>query len=254
MELSVVITSLPTALPESLRQLTTLGFRHVDLIGKVNRPDAERDALAESGLMVDCVALGRDLPTGCSLDAKDSATRRQAVEEVEKQISEAAQLGARVAYVVPGKDPASLPAFAEACRVLATSARRRMIQLCVEHFPTSALPTASGTLDWFTSNGLDDMHLLLDLGHCLISREEPSHVVAQAGNRLGYVHLDDNDGVGDLHWPLLTGVLTTAMLQGFLQQLRETKYRGGIALELNAKLHDPPKNLLASKDVVARIW
>ena len=172
-ELSILITSLPTPAEISLHELARQGFRHVDLIGKSQRPEAEREALADSGLIVDCVALGRDLPDGCTLDAGDVALRRRAVEEMNRQIAEAALVGARVAYVVPCKDTSSLPAFADACQVLAQSARRRMMQLCVEHFPYSALPTASGTLDWLESAGLEDMSLLLDLGHCLISREEP---------------------------------------------------------------------------------
>jgi len=54
-------------------------------------------------------------------------------------------------------------------------------QLCVEHFPGSALPTAARTLDWLRANELDQLSLLLDLGHSLISRENPCVVVDQAG-------------------------------------------------------------------------
>ena len=30
---------------------------------------------------------------------------------------------------------------------------------------------------------------------------------------LGYVHLDDNDGINDLHWSLLEGVMTDESLR-----------------------------------------
>jgi sugar phosphate isomerase/epimerase len=250
MYLSVLITSLPTPFDVSLREIAHHGFRHVDLIGVAQRSDADREALADSGLIVDCVALGRGLPEGCTLDATDVSLRRRAVEEVKQQIAEAAQLGARVAYVVPGKEPASLPAFSDACRVLAGCAQGRMMQLCVEHFPGSALPTATGTLAWLDETGLDELTLLLDLGHCLISREDPCDIVTRARNRLGYVQLDDNDGVNDVHWPLLSGVLTEEMLRDFLRRLRDTKYRGGIALELSAKLDDPLRNLMEGKRIV----
>jgi sugar phosphate isomerase/epimerase len=250
MDLSVLITSLPTPFDESLRDLARLGFQHVDLIGVTQRSEADREALANSGLIVDCVALGRGLPEGCALDAADVVVRRRAVEEVKRQIAEAAQLGARVAYVVACKEAASLPAFADACQVLAGYARGRMMQLCVEHFPGSALPAAARTLDWLNAAGLDEMNLLLDLGHCLISREDPCVVVDQANRRLGYVHLDDNDGVNDVHWPLLSGVLTEGGLRDFLRVLRDTKYRGGVALEFKSKLDDPMQNVIEGKRIV----
>jgi sugar phosphate isomerase/epimerase len=251
-ELSVLVTSLPTAPEIALAELARLGFRHVDLVGKAHRLESERQALADSGLIVDCVALGRDLPEGCKLDASDITMRRRGVDEVQQQIAEAAQIGARVGYLVPCKDSADLAAFADSCRNLAEFARARMVQLCVEHFPGSALPTAAAALQWLNDAGLENVKLVLDLGHCLISREDPSAVVAQAGPRLGYVQLDDNDGVNDVHWPLLTGALTEAILASLLHRLRG--FHGGIALELNGKLADPVANLLSSKRIVEAMW
>ena len=254
MDLSVLISSLPTTFTISLQELGRQSFRRVDLIGAAQRSDADREALADSGLIVDCVALGRNLPEGSALDASDVAKRRIAVTEVQRQIVDAAQLGARVAYVVPGKEANSLPAFTDACRVLAAYARGRMMQLCVEHFPGSALPTATGTLDWLHANDLEQLNLLLDLGHCLISHEDPCGVVDQAGDRLGYVQLDDNDGINDVHWSLLSGVLTEAVLHDFLRRLHDTKYRAGVALELNAKLDEPLRNVVESKRIVDGMW
>ena len=59
------------------------------------------------------------------------------------------------------------------------------------------MPTAAATLAWLSKVDHDNLFLLLDLGHCLISDEDPTQVIAQAGRRLGYVHLDDNDGAGE---------------------------------------------------------
>lgn len=253
-ELSVLITSLPFAAEISLAELARQGFRHVDLVGKVERPEAEREALADSGLIVDCVALGRELPDGCTLDASDVAKRRQAVEVVQRQIVEAAQLGARVAYVVPCKDAAGLPAFADSCQALTAFARSRMMTMCVEHFPGSALPTARETLNWLETSGLENMKLVLDLGHCLISHEGPAEIATKAGARLGYVQLDDNDGVNDVHWPLLRGTLNEAVLRDLLHRLRALNYRGGVALELNGALEEPLRNVVNGKRIVEEIW
>src|SRR5205085_4210790 len=124
--------------------------------------------------------------------------------------ADAAQLGATHAYLVPGFDDSrgGLARFAEGCALLADHAAAQMIRLCVEAFPGRALPGVATTLDWLKQVGHPNLALLLDVGHCLISREEPSRAVAQAGAFIGYVHFDDNDGVNDVHWPLLTGRLT----------------------------------------------
>jgi sugar phosphate isomerase/epimerase len=253
-ELSVLITSLPGAAEIAIAEIARLGFQHIDLVGKAKRPEPERQALADTGLIVDCVALGRDLPEACTLDAADLDHRRRAVDEVKLQIAEAAQIGARIGYVVPCKQSEALPAFADSCQTLAVFAHGRKLQLCVEHFPGSALPTAASTLDWLQGSGLENIKLVLDLGHCLISREDPSALVEQAGARLGSVQLDDNDGANDVHWPLLSGALKEDVLRGLLHRLREQDIHGGIALELNGKLNEPLGNLVTSRQVVELLW
>ena len=97
------------------------------------------------------------------------------------------------------------------------------------------------------------LFLLLDVGHCLISGEDAGAVVRKAGARLGYVHLDDNDGQGDVHWPLLTGRLTRRDLEELVLALRESDYRSGLALELNPAHGDPVNGLRVSKDLFASL-
>src|SRR4051794_3127702 len=104
MHLAAFLTSLPLAFAPALRQLARLGFTHADLVALAERAPADREALAESGLIVSCAALGRALPEGCTLDAPDLAARQQAVALVKSQITDAAQLGATWAYLVPGME------------------------------------------------------------------------------------------------------------------------------------------------------
>ncbi len=148
--------------------------------------------------------------------------------------------GRRAAYLVPPMktEPAALAYFAEACGLLAEFAARRMVRLCVEPVPGRAI-ARDRMLDWLDQFGDDGPSLLLDVGHCLISGEEAAAVVRRAEARLGYVHLDDNDGSGDLHWPLLTGRLTEAHLADLAAALRSVDYRGVLSLELNGQSADP---------------
>jgi sugar phosphate isomerase/epimerase len=143
-----------------------------------------------------------------------------------------------------------LARFAEACHLLADFAAERRVRLCLEHIPGRALSSAAATLAWLEEVHHDNLYLLLDVGHCLITAEEPADVVRCAGPRLGYVHLDDNDGVSDLHWPLLTGRLTASTLEQVLGALRDMKYSGALTLELAAGNPEPIEGLRRSKQVL----
>jgi sugar phosphate isomerase/epimerase len=247
--LSAFLTSLPLPFAGAVATAARLGFTHVDVVASPERSPADREALADAGVVVCCAALGRDLPAGAALDAADVGLRRRALDVVRAQIIDAAQLGATVAYLVPPVETERLALFAEACDLLAEAAAGRLVRLCVEHVPGRALARAADTLAWLETTH-PALGLLLDVGHCLISSEDAAAVVFGAEGRLGHVHLDDNDGVGDLHWPLLTGRLTTAHLASLAAALREVGYRGGVALELSPSNVDPVAALADSR----RTW
>jgi sugar phosphate isomerase/epimerase len=241
-----MLTSLPLSFEESVRAAAALGFTHVDVVALTERPAEHLEALADSGLLVSCAALGRGLPEGHTLDATSVEVRRAALDAVKRQVADAARLGATHGYVVPGTDGSAdgLVRFADACRLLAAFAGQRMVRMCVEHVPGRALPTAAGTLAWLKELAVDNLALLLDVGHCLITQEDPATVIARAGSRLGYIHFDDNDGVGDLHWPLLEGRLRQEMLAEVIAALRAAHYQAALALELNPN-HGVPAEALA---------
>jgi sugar phosphate isomerase/epimerase len=253
--ISAMLTSLPLPFEEGVRAAANLGFTHVDVVALTERPAEHKEALADSGLLVSCAALGRGLPEGHTLDAASVEMRRATLEALKRQVADAAQLGATHGYVVPGPDASAdgLARFADACRLLAEFAGQRMVRLCVEHVPGRALPTAAATLTWLEEVADDNLALLLDVGHCLITREDPAAVIARAGGRLGYVHFDDNDGVGDLHWPLLEGRLTETMLAEVLASLQAANYRAALALELNPNHSGPAEALAQGKALLARI-
>jgi sugar phosphate isomerase/epimerase len=254
--LAAFLTSQPLDFPAAVAEAAALGFTHVDVVALIDRPPAHLEALADAGALVGCAALGRDLPPGCTLDAPDVELRRNALQLVRRQVSDAARLGATHAYLVPGTErtPEALAYFAESCALLADHAAGCMVRLCVEHVPGRALPDAAAALDWLQDINHANLGLLLDVGHCLISGEDPAEVVRRAGPLLGHVHLDDNDGVGDLHWPLLTGRLTEKHLADVANALREIGYRGGLALELNPRNDDPAGALREGRAVVGRFF
>jgi D-psicose/D-tagatose/L-ribulose 3-epimerase len=252
---AALLTSLPLPFGPAARLAADLGFRLADVVALAERPASHLEALADAGLVVSCVALGRGLPAGCALDAADVGLRREAVGHVKRQITDAARLGATHGYLVPGVDagPEALRRFADSCAHLAEHAAARMVRLCVEAVPGRALPTAAAALAWLDDAGLDRLALLLDVGHALISGEDAAAVVRRAGERLGYVHVDDNDGVSDLHWPLLTGRLTRAHLRALLAALREVGYRAPLSLELSPDAAEPAAALRRGRELLEEV-
>ncbi len=241
MHLSVLLSSLPVPFTTALQHARQLGFRHVDVVAEAARPADQLDALADSGLLVWSAAIGKGLPPDWALDAPGLVTRRDTLEAMQQQVEDAALLGARQCYVVAGRDgsPQGLARYRDAVCLLADHAGRRMMPLCVEPIPGRALPSSAAALAWLERVNHDNLLLLLDVGHCLISEEEPAQAALLAGARLGHVHLDDNDSVDDLHWPLLTGRLTQEMLEALLTMLELGDYQGAVTLELNPTLADP---------------
>ncbi len=106
---------------------------------------------------------------------------------------------------------------------------------------------------WLRGIGHPNLKMLLDVGHCLISGEDPFATVMTCGDQVGYVHFDDNDGQGDLHWPLLTGKLTEETLGQMIGALFTEEYKGGTSLELNPTNVDPERGLSEGKALLERL-
>jgi sugar phosphate isomerase/epimerase len=254
--LAVLLDGPPADFAAEVRLAASLGFAHVDVVALEERPTADLEALADGDVMVRCAAVGRGLPDFCAPDVADVGLRRDALEQMRRQVADAARLGATHAYVVSGADDsaAGLTRFAETCSLLADYAAGRMVRLCVEPVPGRALPSAAAVLAWLAKTGHNNLALLLDVGHCPLSGEEAAAVARAAAPRLGYVHLDDNDGVSDLHWPLLTGRLTETHLTALEAALRETAFTGGISLELKTSAAERAPALRASKEIAERLF
>jgi len=118
-------------------------------------------------------------------------------------------------------------------------------QECANHGVVIALEPCPGTLIADSRDGLllveqiglDNVKVLLDTGHAMMSfhsswRENGPHPVDsvyELKEHLVYVHLDDNNGVEDEHLVPGTGVID---FEAVLDALRDIKYRGYLSLEL----------------------
>ncbi len=252
MILSCCTWALTTAEDEILSALGAEGLHWIDVRPFAHAGAQGRNAIHDAGLSVSCVAASIAVPDGITLDSGDASVSAAAIEHVTGGLDHAAHLQARTAYLVPDTDTSAtaLTRFARALEELAEEAAQRNMRLCIEHAPGRALPTAAGTLQFVRDIAHPNLYLLLDIGHLLITSEDPGGVIASAADRLGYVHLDDNDGEGDLHLSLLDGVMTQDFLDATFAALAGIGYDSALSLELNPELPDPLDAIRRSRRII----
>ncbi len=256
MKISCCIWALGGTETDILRQVSELGFDWIDVQPMHLQTLESQLLLQELGMQVSCLGASFGMPEGASLGHADPAARLAAVKHVMGAIDTAARVAADTVYVVPGKDksPGALKRYGDSLRRLANAASERGIKFAVEHFPGTALPTATDTLEFIRRAGHANLYLLYDSGHIQISCEDPETVITNASDRLGYIHFDDNDGISDLHWSLLDGVMTEDSLVATCRALREINYQGTISLELNPDLPKVARSLQSSRDILLRTF
>src|SRR5258708_30037518 len=86
---------------QALAQASRAGFAYVDLVALVERPVSHLEALADSGLMVSCGALGAGLPGDRGPDSPSIEIRRTTLELLKAQVADVARLGGALGVVVP---------------------------------------------------------------------------------------------------------------------------------------------------------
>jgi len=92
MYISALTTSIKADFPSAIRQMAELGFTHADVVAQTERPMMDPEALADSGLLVSCAAVGRGLAGGRTLNALHAHSRRAVLEEMQQHVADAARL------------------------------------------------------------------------------------------------------------------------------------------------------------------
>lgn len=226
-------------------QIAEAGFRHVDIRPSWLQTDDLKKQVQDLGLSISCMAASADMPEGASLTGDGAQAGR---DHVLRALDHGASLGAKTAYLVPEGD--DLDRFAEPLPEIAEWAQSLGMKLCVEHFPGTILPTVPFTLGFLAEIGHPNLYLVFDIGHAQMANEDPAEMVRLAGDRLGYVHLDDNDGENDLHLGLYDGVMTDVVLHAMFDALGKMGYEGHVSLELKSNLPDPLDALKRSREIV----
>ena len=126
------------------------------------------------------------------------------------------------------------------------------IRFALEPFPTGVLPTVRDTVGFVKDLETDNLGVLLDTGHAAISGEPLAKAVQISKGKTVHVHLNNNDGVGDLHWAPQTGKLRTSDFVEFMAELKNQGYSGRVSLEIS-KPEPVRETLVGSRRFVEQV-
>lgn len=201
-----------------------------------------RSTVKKKGLNVTAVSLG--VPfffSGSRLDLHSprESVRKASIRYVCKSIDFASDLQAGIVYVCsmssgessePGRSLEHLRRAVNECSGYAKGAG---VRFAIEPFPGGVLPTVRETSAFIRETESDNLGVLLDTGHAAISGERLTEAARLSKESIFHVHVNNNDGVNDLHWEPQRGKLTAADYSSFLEELDHQHYRGKISIELS---------------------
>ncbi len=239
-------------LVEEITWIGQNGFEFVDLflepdLGAAERVDvpAVRAALDRFGLGV-IGHLAWYLPIGSPL----RRLREAAVEEAVRYADTFAAIGVERVTIHANWPPGLFTAEegidwqSESLARLIPAARERGITLLFE--PVGHGHESEENLGRLFARH-PEMAFHLDIGHFNLNHRSPAHFARVFRDRLGHVHLHDNDGTKDQHLPMGTGRVEWEPL------LKELKgfYRGTVTLEIFTPVRE---YVLVSRDLLRRLW
>jgi sugar phosphate isomerase/epimerase len=243
-------------LVKEIQEMAARGFDFIDLTLEPPMADVRRidlrsvqDAVEESGLEV----VGHTayyLP----LCSPFEMLRRAAVEELRLCLKAFATLGAQWMNIHPDNQaPFHERGFIierniQTIRELLVTAEDFGIGLMVENLP-GGFNTARQLSELMDE--VPELGLHLDIGHANLRVEHNTteELLGAYGSRLKHVHLHDNKGgMLDLHLPLGTGNVDTAL---HLRSLNAAGYDGTITLEV---FSPDRRHLDYSREVLLRLW
>ncbi|GEM_PF-2359917 len=248
------------SLEESLARIADLGFREVEFTAGPPHiwprafSAAERSsvlrAMERHGLRAITV---NQRHYDVNIASANPGIREETLRQLKESIGFAADVGAPICIIVPGKPaPIFSPPPEEIWRLA-----REGIEECVEHGSKRGVICAVENVGFsLCPLGRDAMRLAAEVGseYCKVHYdvananvvESPADVIRELGPWLASVHLSDNDGRVWTHSPLGTGNIDFSAVFGVL---REVGFSGTSILELG--IHEGHDQ--AARDAIKRL-
>lgn len=246
------------SLEDSIKIVSGLEYEGVEIAGMTDYFDPERrdsikQSLKQNDVELISVSAGVPFsrnPLSLNLHSSNSEVREASVRYVCDCVDLAARLDGRLVYVTSvlrdtdRKD--SIGRFIESLRKCADYAETNGLLLALEDFPFGEIPDVYVASDVLAKVNRSNTGLVLDTGHLALSigsLEIPSRLVSDS---VIHIHVNNNDGSGDKHWPPSIGKLTRESMQAFLRRLRESGYNKYVSVEL-LSANDPERLLRDSR-------
>lgn len=238
---------------EEIHSFAGLGFDYLELA--MDPPEAHYSIVSENRLAITKALADHEMEIVCHLptfvnpaDLTESL-RRASITEMKQSLSVAADLGAEKVVLHPPMISGMGTFVSERVRAYALEFIGDMVEasevlgvtICLENMmPRNGFgvePTELDMLFW----RFPALQFTLDTGHANLGeggRTRLSELVERFGERLGHVHLSDNRGMYDDHFPLGLGNIDFRRLA---KSLRGIGYDGTVTFEV----FDEDRNLLA---------
>jgi len=198
---------------------------------------------------------------GVDLSATDDGARRASINEVGVALEIAVRLGSKVLVVhsapevkVPRDRPARLAAVKESLSELSRQCGKRGIKLAIEFLPRLCLGNSlDEMLQIIAPLNPDNAGVCLDVNHANF-RDDLLDVTRGLGERIASLHVSDNDGIDERHWPPFKGVIDW---HAFARALERTPFEGPFMYEVYFQDEDAPAvadRFRILRETYQRIW
>jgi sugar phosphate isomerase/epimerase len=238
---------------EEIRSFAGLGFDYLELA--MDPPEAHYSIVSENRLAIARALADHEmgivchLPTFVSTADLTESIRRASITEMKHSLSAAADLGAQKVVLHPPMISGMGAYVSERVRAYALEFLDDMVEMsevlgitiCLENMmPRNGFGVEPAELDMLFWR-FPALQFTLDTGHANLGeggRSRLPELVERFGERLGHVHLSDNRGVYDDHFPLGRGTIDFRWLA---KALRAVGYDGTVTFEI----FDEDRNMLA---------
>ena len=229
---------------DEIRRFSELGFDYLELA--MDPPEAHYSIVLENRMAIakaladHRMGIVCHLPTFVSAADLTDSIRRASIAEMKQSLSVAAELGAQKVVLHPPMISGMGAYVTERVRGYALEFISDMVEvskdlgitICLENMmPRNGFgvePTELDMLFW----RFPTLQFTLDTGHANLGeggRTRLSELVERFGERIGHVHLSDNRGIYDDHFPLGSGTID---FQHLARSMKDIGYDGTVTFEI----------------------
>jgi sugar phosphate isomerase/epimerase len=138
--------------------------------------------------------------------------------------------------------------FLAVMKLYSTLAKKWRLKLAIEPRPREMLSNSDALLRLFDKVPSESLGAIVDISHMYIAREIPAVSIRKLNDRIFSVHLSDNDGVTEWHWPPGQGKIDWLPV---MKTLMKVGYSGPISLDVSGM--DLEQEVIEAKQFMEKI-